>query len=310
MWIGKIKALYLYQKFAIAYKKWIVERDPVKEINRCYKKVFDGKLPDLKNPKNLIEKIYWMELYADTALWSKCTDKYLMREYVKDCGLADYLPKLLAHWDKAEEMDFTGLPKEFILKTNNGCGTCYIVKDKGKEDIAKIKRRFKRWLSLKTQGYSNAQLHYLNIQPCIIAEELLHPSEIEQQISPSSLIDYKVWCFSGKPVCILVVYDRNEHSYYLDLYDTKWNRIDKWLRKDSIMFKDVTIPKPDVLDKMLEMASVLSKPFVEVRVDFYIINNIPVIGELTFSTGYGYYTEEFYDYLGSMIDLNKVKKVR
>lgn len=76
------------------------------------------------------------------------------------------------------------------------------------------------------------------------------------------------------------------------------------------MFKNVTIPKPDVLDKMLDMASVLSKPFVEVRVDFYIINNIPVIGELTFSTGYGSYTEEFYDYLGSMIDLNKVKKVR
>lgn len=128
-------------------------------------------------------------------------------------------------------MDFSGLPKEFILKTNNGCGTCYIVKDKGKEDIAKIKRRFKRWLSLKTQGYSNAQLHYLNIQPCIIAEELLHASETERQISPSSLIDYKVWCFSGTPVCILVVYDRNEHSHYLDLYDTKWNRIDKWLRK-------------------------------------------------------------------------------
>lgn len=307
MWLRRLKESYLYQRFAMVYKKWLVKKDPIKEINRCYKKIFKGKLPNLMNPKNLIEKIYWLELYSDTTLWSKCTDKYLMREYVKECGLEDYLPKLLARWDNVDEMDFSSLPNEFILKTNNGCGTCYVVIDKRKEDLSKIRKRFKKWLNLNI-GYSNAQLHYLRIRPCILAEELLHASDKDREISPSSLIDYKVWCFSGKPVCILIVYNRKGHSYYLDLYDTKWNRIDKYLKKESIMYTDVAVPKPKTLDEMIKMASVLSKPFLEVRVDFYIIDNTPIIGELTFSTGYGYYTEEYYDYLGSMVDLSKVKR--
>ena len=166
MWLRRLKESYLYQRFAMVYKKWLVKKDPIKEINRCYKKIFKGKLPNLMNPKNLIEKIYWLELYSDTTLWSKCTDKYLMREYVKECGLEDYLPKLLARWDNVDEMDFSSLPNEFILKTNNGCGTCYVVIDKRKEDLSKIRKRFKKWLNLNI-GYSTAHLPYLRIRPCI-----------------------------------------------------------------------------------------------------------------------------------------------
>ena len=40
---------------------------------------------------------------------------------------------------------------------------------------------------------------------------------------------------------------------------------------------------------------------------FYVIHNKPVIGELTFSTGYGYFTDDYYDYLGSKIDIDKLK---
>ena len=69
------------------------------------------------------------------------------------------------------------------------------------------------------------------------------------------------------------------------------------------------MPKPACLEQMLEMAAKLSKPFVEVRVDFYVINDKPIIGELTFTTGYGNYTNEFYDYLGTRVDLTKVKKI-
>ena len=55
---------------------------------------------------------------------------------------------------------------------------------------------------------------------------------------------------------------------------------------------------------MLTMAAKMSKPFAEVRVDFYVIDGKPVIGELTFTSGYGNYTDEFYDYLGSKIILD------
>lgn len=302
--------VYLYQLLATKIKRLIVSINPVWEINRCYKKNFDGRLPDLKNPKNLIEKIYWMELHADTSLWSKCTDKYRMREYVQECGFGEYLPKLLAHWDKADNMDFSDLPDEFILKTNNGCGTCYVVKDKSAEILSNIKKQFRKWMRLNREGYTNGQFHYLPIKPCIIAEELLHSSKEDSLISPSSLIDYKIWCFSGTPVCILVTYDRKGDAHYLDMYDTDWNRKDDFINKERVSFRETSIPKPVCLQQMLEMASILSKPFPEVRVDFYVVNNSPVIGELTFSAGYRNYTLEMCNHLGSFIDLSKVKKIR
>lgn len=308
--MSNIRQTFLYQWISVGIKKILIKANPIWEINRCYKKVFNGKLPDLKNPQNLIEKIYWMELHTDTSLWSKCTDKYLMREYVADCGYADFLPKLLAKWNKAKDINFSELPEEFILKTNNGCGTCYIVKDKKKEDLSRIKKLFKKWLRIQRVGYTNAQLHYLKITPCIIAEELLHASKEDSLISPASLIDYKVWCFSGKPECILVTYDRKDDRHFVDMYDLDWNRKDDCINKTRANFKQTPIPKPKCLQQMLEMASVLSKPFSEVRVDFYIVNSIPIVGELTFSTGYGNYTEKMYDYLGSLVDLSRLKIVR
>ncbi len=60
---------------------------------------------------------------------------------------------------------------------------------------------------------------------------------------------------------------------------------------------------------MIEYAKILSEDFAEVRVDFYETDGRLSLGELTFTTGYGYHTNEFYEYLGSKIDLSKVKKM-
>lgn len=304
---------FLYQYLATEYKKMTVKINPLIEINRCYSASFNGKKINMDNPKNLIEKIYWMELYADTSLWSKCTDKYRMREYVQECGLEEYLPKNLGVWYNAEDISFDALPNEFILKTNNGCGDNYVVTNKiawGGVQIDKIKKVFKHAMRLQRQGYSNAQLHYLNIKPCVIAEELLHQSEEEKQFSPSSLVDYKVWCINGKVEAVLVVFERKSHNdYKLSMFDSDWNNISaKTLKPEKHCYSGLDIPKPKCLDNMIQIAQQLAKPFVEVRVDFYNIDDKPILGELTFSTGYGYYTDEYYEYLGQKIDLSKVKK--
>ena len=307
---NKLNKLYLYRCLVTKYKEYIVKKNPFIEITRCYKLAFN-ELPDLKNPKNLIEKIYWMEWNTDTSLWTKCTDKYLMREYVKECGYENYLPKLFAKWDTSNEIDFTNLPKSFIMKTNNGCGTCYVVKNKAEEDVNKVKKIFKRWLKTNRQGYSNAQFHYLGIEPCIIAEELLPNTGVQKEISPNSLIDYKIWCFKGNIESIFVVYDRTNIPHGFDLYDTAWNRLEKYVNptRQFEFRRDVNIPKPKCLDEMLKIASKLSEPFPEVRVDFYIVNDKPVIGELTFSTGYGFFTKEYYSYLGDKCDISNLKLI-
>lgn len=72
------------------------------------------KFMDLKNPKNLIEKINWMQFNSDTSMWTLCADKYRMRDYVASKGLEDYLPKLYGHWENPDDIDFDKLPKEFV----------------------------------------------------------------------------------------------------------------------------------------------------------------------------------------------------
>ena len=259
---------------------------------------------NLDNPQNLIEKINWLQFNTDTTMWSLCADKYRMREYVAEKGLSDYLPQLYGHWENPEEVDFTALPNEFVLKSNNGCGTVKIVRNKAELDIKATVKLLKSWL--KPFGYIAGQSHYLRIKPCIIAEELLHQSDEQTALSPKSMIDYKVWCVNGEPECIFVAYNRqNGMTVNMALYDTEWNAMPQYLRDTNLETyrPDVEIPRPKCLDEMLSVARKLAEPFEQVRVDFYQIEDKPVVGELTFSTGYGYFTDEFYTLLGSKIRL-------
>lgn len=308
---SRIKGSALYQRLAALIHRTIVAIDPQIEMKRIYKKVYNKK-PNLKNPKNLVEKTYWLQLHSDTSLWTRCADKYGLRGYVEELGLENYLPALYGKWDKAEDIDFSGIDKPCILKTNNGCAQCLIVEDPKNASVEEIRYKFRRWLNV-SYGYAGGQLHYTKIKPCVIAEELLQPSEEDMRVSPNSLIDYKVWCFSGVPECIWVAYNRHDGAFVdMALFDLEWNPIPQYLRdtKTDIYRPENVIPKPECLEEMLSIASKISKPFPQVRADFYIINNKPIIGELTFTAGYGFYTDEYYEYLGSKVDLSKVKVIR
>lgn len=276
--------------------------NPKLSADYTYYKVFHKHI-NWNNPQDLIEKIFWLELNTDTSLWSLCSDKYRVREYVKEKGCENILNHLYGHWDNAKDIDFEKLPNSFVLKTNNACATVMIVKDKNGLNNKKTKNILNKWMHIKF-GYNSAQLHYLNIEPCIIAEELLIPSKEDEMISPSSLIDYKILCLNGKPECILVVCDRGAETAIM-LYNLNWQKMPDKLSHNHSHFHHSSnnIPKPKCLDKMLEIAATLSQPFLEVRVDLYVINEKPVFGELTFSTGFGYYSKEYYEYLGSKIDI-------
>lgn len=61
---------------------------------------------------------------------------------------------------------------------------------------------------------------------------------------------------------------------------------------------------------MLDIAKDLSDGFPQVRVDFYIINNKPYFGELTFTSAaasHYYFTEEAQREFAKAIDLTNVK---
>lgn len=127
----------------------------------------------------------------------------------------------------------------------------------------------------------------------------------------TNLIDYKIVCLNGEPESILVVSDRQHNEYKVSFFDLDWNNIsERALNQESNHYGNISIPKPKNLETMIEYARILSAPFPQVRVDFYDIDGRIYFGELTFTTGYGYRSFEYSEYLGSKINLSKIKRIR
>lgn len=264
---------------------------------------------NLDNPENLIEKITWLSLNTDTTLWTLCADKYRMRSYVDKKGYGEYLPKCYGFWENPDDIDFSRLPNQFVLKANNGCATVMIVRDKSKLNEAKVKKQMKGWLKRKF-GYMGAQKHYLSIKPGILAEELLTQSKELDKLSPSSMVDFKIWCFNGEPEVVLVTYGRCNGKHDVALYSLNWEPLPEKLNNKYCEMQKTSpaFPKPKHLEDMIKIAKELSKEFKEIRVDFYDTEKSAILGEMTFTAGYGSLNQEYYKYLGSKIDLSDCKK--
>lgn len=254
-----------------------------------------------ENPQDLNEKVNWMKINYDTTEWTHLADKYLVREYVKERIGEKYLVKLYGVWRNALDINFNVLPNKFILKTNQGAGTVMPVLDKSSFDIEKAKSQLNGWVKM-VFGYKTLEPHYLSIKPVIIAEQLL-----ENDVSFSNaIVDYKVYCFDGKPFCILVCSDRvigkKAHFSY---FDCKWNPL-KNVLCERLKDLHIDVPKPKCLEELLDCAAKLAKGHPQVRVDFYIVGGHIYFGEMTFTSNGGYdndITREFSIEMGSHITL-------
>lgn len=262
-----------------------------------------------KNPKDLNEKINWLKFNSDTSLWTLCADKYRVRQYIVDKGLSEILVDIYGVWDNAESISWDGLPDKFVMKVNNGSGDVLICKDKSKLDIPYYESVFDK-LMHKDFGDYNGEPHYANIKPCIIAEELLDCTK--QSIETDTLIDYKIWCFNGKPFCVWACHNRHKDSVEVGTYDLNWN----YMPKASVFtehYKESSkiLPRPKSLDKMIEYAAILSDGFPQVRVDMYEVDGNPYFGEMTFTSAGGFmdfYTKDFLKEMGDLVDLSLAKK--
>ena len=260
---------------------------------------------NLEHPKDLNEKIQYLSLRTDTLEWTRLTDKYAVRDYIRECGLEHILNTLYGVWNSAEDINFDTLPQQFILKATHGSGDGYVVTDKSRLDTELVRAVFRRTLA-ETYGLAEGNLHYSRITPRIIAEALLENDEWSSRYS-TSLIDYKFWCFNGKAHYILVCTNRTgTNKSQLMTYDTDWNAHPEYCVFNDHYLQGDLIPPPPNLKGMLQAAEKLAAPFPVVRVDLYNLNGRILFGEMTFTSLGGfmnYYTPDFLQKAGSLITL-------
>lgn len=282
---------------------------PVLMAKIRYKKWFGERL-NLKDPQDLNAKILWLSLFSDTREWSRLSDKYAVREFVKERGCEKYLVELYGKWDRVEDIDWESLPNAFIFKSNTLSGHNIIVKDKTALDKESIIRELEGFLGPVKKAYSS-EWQYQRIKPCIIAEELLINNETISKIS-TSIIDYKIWCFNGKPYTFFIGANRTKTNVNFYDYSLDWvNHPEHMVYNVHDLKPEHEIPKPENIDEMLEVAKTLSAGFPLVRVDLYNISGRIYFGEMTFTSNGGiqpFYNFDFCKEMGKHVDISMVEK--
>lgn len=242
----------LYSKLLFRYNAYRLKR-PYYSLN-------------IKQPKTFNEKICYIKFNERNLLAPIVADKYAVRKYVEDKIGAEYLIPLIKTYDSPSEINITDFKEDVILKLNTGSGGNFLLTRDANVSNEEIRKYFEAYF--KTDFYLlSREWHYKEIKPKLVVEELIGDN-------PN---DYKFFCNQEGPFAIQVDSDR-----YIDhkrnLYDLEWNLLPQTLSHGNIA-EDV--PKPKFLNKMIELATILSKDFTFSRIDFYEVKDEIWFGEIT-----------------------------
>lgn len=261
-------------------------------------KLLMGKKLDLENGKKFSEKLQWLKLYDRKDEYTIMADKYLAKEWVANKIGKNYIIPTIGIYNKFEDINFSNLPNQFVMKCTHDSGGILIIKNKNLIALNNIKRKFQKSLSTNF-FYLSREWVYKNIEPKIIIEEYMG----------DNLTDYRFYCFNGKVKLVYQYLNESQvdgtkpEPVYCNIYNEKWERLSFHQAYEPSLEK---YPKPIQLEKMIMLAEKLTKGIPFLRVDFYIVNEKIYFGELTFYPGGGFskFNPEEYDYeIGKMLKL-------
>jgi hypothetical protein len=246
-------------------------------------------------------KVSYKIRYDRNPRLTQTADKLGVRRYAAERIGENYLPRVYGSGSSLTQEWFTDIPREFLVKTNHGCGGLIMVTDSANAnarlpevvepgdwsmfsvrpenfEFEKAKRITDVWLSQKFNDNPAIgkpfEWAYDDIVPQVFLEEML--------LGPDGGVpaDIKFWCFDGRCEYIAYIYDRFGSISYQS-YDRNWNRLDVAYNGYNFAPIDVVSPKPEHFDELLEVTEKLAAGIDHVRVDLYLTNTGVKLGELT-----------------------------
>jgi TupA-like ATPgrasp len=284
--------------------KWMSDKRRL-PLNYNHKELYDiihrhcfcelGEFPNLVNCRDFNDKIQWLKLFDQDEQIVRCSDKILVRDYVRDRVGAGYLVKLFQVHGEFSQIDFENLPNSFVIKTNHDSGTVILVREKSKLDLVSSEKKIGTSLK-RSYGWDKGEWAYSYVQPKVLVEEFIDP----QTETPPP--DYKFYCIDGKVKFCHYIYDRG--------FDTKEQTVDHEgndlateLYPNFKLANGFT--KPAVWDEMIGVAEKLGRGFKCVRVDLFCSGDKIYAGELTFWPMAGCYKGEGQKKLGKFLDFDR-----
>lgn len=239
-----------------------------------------GKKLSLRNPQTMNEKLQWLKLYNRKPEYTMMVDKILVKDYVSSLIGPEHVVPTIAVWDRPEEIDLSSLPDKFVLKTNHSGGNTGVILCKNKNNFSMQDAVLKLKKSLRSNIYNlYREWPYKDVRKRVFAEELLEEE--------AGINDYKFYCFDGYVDSVLVCVDRQIGQPKFYFFDENW-KLRRYNKRGKEAPEDFTLPKPLNIDRMFEIARMLSKGIPFVRVDLYNVKGKIYFGELTFFPASGF----------------------
>lgn len=197
---------------------------------------------------------------------------------------------VLRIFDSPEDIDLSGLPKEFVVKPTLQSSTKGVMVLKRTESVY--------WDSLRRRDLT---IELIRSEQAILFEATNSPDNkiiVEEKINDvAGLIprDYKAYAFGGEIALILEI-DRNTTPSSAAWFDHRFEPItDQRVVTNPKYVSERKGNRPDSWRSLLNLAAFVSAglPTAFASIDMYCTENGPVIGEITLAPGGLYYGEHF-----------------
>lgn len=159
-------------------------------------KIHTGRSINWRHPERFTEKLQLYKVFHRDSIMLRCTDKYEVREVIRELGYGEHLIPLIGVYKDVSEIDFDSLPDQFVAKSTDGGGGSEVLvcKDKNALTSEEFYSRIKEWMNKPCAKQPGREWAYENGFPRkIVIEKLL------QSQRPQRKVDYRVYCIDGQP---------------------------------------------------------------------------------------------------------------
>lgn len=242
-------------------------------LKLLFRKKMNKKL-DLNNPKTFNEKLQWIKLNDRKAIYPIMVDKAKVKDYVASIIGDEYIIKTIGVYDNFDDIDFSKLPNQFVIKCTHDSGGLVICKDKSKFDIETARKKILE-CQKRNYYYHGREWPYKSVPHKIIIEEYMEDQKTGE------LRDYKFFTFNGKVKALFIATDRQaeDKPTCFDFFDDNYEHLPITNGHPNAK---VIPEKPINFELMKELAEKLAINTYHLRVDFYEINGKVYFGEMTF----------------------------
>lgn len=238
-----------------------------------------GYWPNLDEPRLFNEKLQWVKLHYHDPRLPDLVDKVKVRSYVEQRIGSSYLTHLYGVYDTVDDFLAADLPDQFVVKCTHDSQSTHVCVDKSLFDFKSAAHEL--GVAMHRNWYwQGREWAYRDCVPKIIVEEYIQEPG---KLTPN---DYKFYCFDGKVEIIQADMDRFTLNHKEQWFSTDWQSLGDWDR--YLVADEELIPRPFLLDQMIDLSEKLAADFPHVRVDWYCIEDCLIFGELTFYTGGGF----------------------